>query len=251
MSNHKTSVLLPDADTAVLFIHGIVGSPAHFRQVIDLESRVPKHWSFVNVCLPGHGGSVMDFAGSSMNQWRDYVQTVFSELASTHRQVVLIGHSMGTLFALQLAVQYPERVGGLLLLQCPLQVGLRWFGVLNLIRLPFGWIKPENTLGSAMLVACGVRTERNIFKYSTWIPRILELFSEIHRTNQQLSRLTTPAIAFQSLRDELVSNRSSRLLRRSAWVRVLEFEDATHFYYPEPMKARIYQGFDDIIQKIN
>ena len=43
------------ADTALLMIHGIVGTPAHFSM---LYPYVPKDWSIYNMVLDGHGGSV-------------------------------------------------------------------------------------------------------------------------------------------------------------------------------------------------
>ncbi len=244
--HQKTSILVPGAETAVLFIHGIVGSPAHFRQVIDLEGRVPKDWSFVNICLPGHGGTVMDFANSSMKKWKAHVWQVFEQLVQDHRNVVIVGHSMGTLFALQLAAEYPEKISNILLLQCPLVVGLRPFGVWNLVRLPFGGIKPDNVHGSAMLMACGVRTDRNILKYAAWIPRFLELFAEMHSTRKCLPGLQVPAVAFQSKKDELVSNRSARILRKCGRVEVREFENTTHFYYTDSFKSDIFRKFDKI-----
>ena len=45
--------LLPGAACAVLFVHGILGSPAQFAPFLLL---VPQDWSFCNLLLQGHGG---------------------------------------------------------------------------------------------------------------------------------------------------------------------------------------------------
>ena len=45
--------LLPGAACAVLFVHGILGSPAQFAPFLPL---VPQDWSFCNLLLQGHGG---------------------------------------------------------------------------------------------------------------------------------------------------------------------------------------------------
>ncbi len=242
----QTNLLVPGGDSAVLFIHGIVGSPAHFRLVADLENAVPAGWSVVNVCLPGHGGTVSDFSHSSMKQWKAHVRKEFEVLSSGHRRIVVVGHSMGTLFALQLAAEFPDKIQQLVLLQCPLVVGLRWFGVKNLLRIPYGKIRQEDPYGAAMLVACGVAPERNIFKYIPWIPRILELFREISRTKRILPAVRTKTVAFQSCRDELVSNKSARILRKYSNIEVVEMEHSTHFYYEKEHLDRMLQCFLEI-----
>ena len=69
--------IVDHADTAVLFIHGIVGTPNHFHAFIPL---VPEHISVCNLLLDGHGGSVKDFSHTSMRKWVVQVDstTVFS-----------------------------------------------------------------------------------------------------------------------------------------------------------------------------
>ncbi len=239
-----TSILVPGGKNAVLFIHGIVGSPAHFRQVIDLEERVPKDWSFVNLCLPGHGGTVGDFGRSRLRLWREAAFRAFEELAASHEKIVIVGHSMGCLFAMQIALKYPEMVDKLYLLQVPLHLGLRFSGVMNLMRFPFGWIRKDDPAGQAMLAACGVESTPWIFHYATWIPRMVELLHEMHSTAKRVQELTVPAIAFQSRKDEMVSNRSAETLRKSGRVEVVELENSTHFYYTPADQERMQAEFD-------
>ncbi len=241
-----TSILVPGAEGAVLFIHGIVGSPAHFRQVIDLQGRVPEGWSFVNLCLPGHGGTVLDFGRSRLHLWREAAFRAFEELVKTHEKVIIAGHSMGCLFGMQIAIRYPEKVKNLYLLQVPLHLGLRWSGVWRLARIPFGLISKDDPAGSAMLKACGVRTTPWIFQYVTWIPRMVELLTEMHRTSKRVQELAVPSIAFQSRRDEMVSNRSAKTLGRSPWIQVVELEKSTHFYYTPEDEARMIAAFDKL-----
>lgn len=50
--------LLPGAACAVLFVHGILGSPAQFAPFLPL---VPQDWSFCNLLLQGHGGGARGF----------------------------------------------------------------------------------------------------------------------------------------------------------------------------------------------
>ena len=76
MKHQEYIRLVPGAKTAVLFIHGIMGTPDHF---LDLIPHVPRDWSVCNILLPGHGKSVSDFGASSMDQWRSRANQVFEK----------------------------------------------------------------------------------------------------------------------------------------------------------------------------
>lgn len=58
MEHREYVRIVPGAKTAVLFMHGIVGTPNHFRDLLPLVDLVPDDWSVYNVLLPGHGGTV-------------------------------------------------------------------------------------------------------------------------------------------------------------------------------------------------
>ena len=73
--------LLPGAACAVLFVHGILGSPAQFAPFLLL---VPQDWSFCNLLLQGHGGGARDFAAASMAVWREQTRQAFAELRAQH-----------------------------------------------------------------------------------------------------------------------------------------------------------------------
>ena len=62
-----------DSTTAILFIHGIVGTPNHFNDFIPL---IPKTFSVYNMLLDGHGKGVKDFSKTSMEKWKIQVDSV-------------------------------------------------------------------------------------------------------------------------------------------------------------------------------
>lgn len=248
MSHEPTVRIVPGADTAVLFLHGILGTPKHFRNILTLESLVPSEWSVYNILLDGHGKAVEDFSRTSMKKWREQVWNVFSELRGTHERVILVGHSMGTLFAIQLAVENPEKVKQLFLLAVPLRPWMRWFGMINMLRMPFGLIREDHPVEAATKEVCGVGTTWMIWKYLGWIPRFLELFAEIGRTEKILADLKAPCVAYQSKRDELVMNLTRRVLDRSGVMEIRDLPDSTHFYYAPEDKTLILQEFTALIQ---
>lgn len=236
MEHKEILRLVPEADTAVLLIHGIVGTPNHFITRIPLMQQVPENWSMHNLLLAGHGGNVDDFSKASMNLWRRQAIDAFEALAAEHEQVVVVGHSMGTLFSMQLALRYPEKIPFLFLLGVPLRPGVRPSAAVRCLRIAFGKVRLDHILETAMEDACGVRTSPLLWKYLGWVPRFLELFREIACTERMIRNLKVPAVAYQSRRDELVTNFSWNALKRAGFENLVSLPNSTHFYYdPEEM----------------
>lgn len=230
--------MIPGADTAVLFIHGIVGSPNHFVTQIPLVDLVPEDWSVYNLLLDGHGMGVEDFSKTSMKKWKEQIWRVFDDLAANHKHVIIAAHSMGTLFAMQLAQEHPEKVPFLFLLAVPMRPWVRLFGAVNCLRLAFGLIRENHPLEVATRNVCGLETTWKVWKYIGWIPRFLELFLEIHRTEKLMGKLTVPCVAWQSQKDELVSNFSYGVLKKYDFIELHNLPESTHFYYdPKDQKT--------------
>ena len=240
--HQETKRIVENAKIAVLMIHGIVGTPDHFRKLIPLETAVPENVSVWNLCLPGHGGSVRDFGRSSMARWRSYVRNAFLELAESHEKVILVGHSMGTLFALQLAAEYPDRVAGLFLLAVPLRPKLGMRIICSSLRLVSDRIREDHPWEQSIRLACGSRPTKRVWQYIGWLPRVVELFGEIHATESLLKELAVPYRIFQSGRDELVSGRSSHVLEKHG-MQYTVLPDSGHFYYAPEDKKRILESF--------
>lgn len=243
MAHEETKRMVPGAKNAVLFIHGICGTPDHFRSVLPLEDLVPADCSVYNLRLDGHGGTAVDFGRSSMKAWKHQVWQIFEDLIKTHQKVILVGHSMGTLFSIQLAVSHPDRVAALFLLGVPLYVRLRLFGIRNFIRFGFGKLDEQDPVQNALKMASGITPTKKLWQYLPWMPRMLELFGQMRETGKCLPELTVPTFAFQSRRDEVVSLRSGERLEESGNVCVKALPGSTHFYYPPEEARQMQQQF--------
>lgn len=105
---------------ALIFIHGA----ANDHSVWHLQARYFAHhgWNVVAVDLPGHGRS----DGAARKTIGEYSQWVLAFLDNAAiENAVLVGHSMGSLIALDTALQAPARVAKLALLgaSVPMPVG--------------------------------------------------------------------------------------------------------------------------------
>jgi pimeloyl-ACP methyl ester carboxylesterase len=101
------------AKPAIVFIHGA----ANDHSVWTLQARYFAHHGFnvLAVDLPGHGKSFGE-AKTSIAQYADWVINLLDNGAI--KQAALVGHSMGSLIALDIAARYPSRVSQLALLGC-------------------------------------------------------------------------------------------------------------------------------------
>ncbi len=101
------------AKPSVIFIHGA----ANDHSVWTFQSRYFAHHGFnvLALDLPGHGKSFGD-AKTTIAQYADWVINLCDNGAIN--TAAIVGHSMGSLIALDLAARYPTRVSHLALLGC-------------------------------------------------------------------------------------------------------------------------------------
>ena len=96
--NHSEYIRVSeDNKTAILMIHGIAGTPDHFRDLVPL---IPEGWSVYNILLEGHGKEVRDFGAASMKKWKAQVAARLEEIREKHDRIIIVTHSMGGLFAI-------------------------------------------------------------------------------------------------------------------------------------------------------
>jgi len=235
--------IVPGADTAVLLIHGIAGTPNHFREFIP---RVPEQYSVYNLLLDGHGRGVRDFSASSMDKWERQVDNVVTALLSEHDRVLIAAHSMGTLFAIEQAIKHPQ-ISGLFLLAVPIKLFLKPRMAVNSLKVFFNCIKPEDAVATAARECYGIASDRNPFHYLGWIPRYLELFRKIREIRGRLPELETPGKVYQSARDEMVSKRSADYLRKHSGLTVCELPNAGHYYYEKAEYELLISEFSEFM----
>lgn len=219
---------VPGSSMAVLLIHGIVGTPNHFAPFLSL---FPEDWSVYNILLDGHGRDIKAFSATSMKKWKAQVFSRLEEILQNSQRVMIVGHSMGCLFAVQAAVQYPDQVAQLFLLNMPLRLRIPLSTIEATMRLAFGKVRPQDTVAIAMQSDGGVVLETGFWKYIPWTPRFVELLLEMRHTEKLLPQLTVPTDAFHGMHDELVGEGSCVVMEKKAKIRCTKLPDSGHFRY--------------------
>lgn len=247
MKHEEYKRIISDADTAVLFIHGILGSPNHFRDFLPL---IPENWSVHNLLLDGHGKTVEAFSASSMKKWQIQVGQALNSLRIKHKNIIIVGHSMGTLLAIRQAVKNPSRIRALLLLAVPLSLRISSKAAKQSLKVVFEQTDDNDVWELAAKDTYSLTPDRRLWKYPAWLPRYLELFGEIGTTRKTLSRVSAPVYAFQSLLDELVDISSVEILSKNKNIRCSVLQNSGHNYYSPDDKAIFLQTFKDICNEI-
>ena len=211
---------------AVLLIHGIAGSPGHFR---DLTPVIPEEFSVYNILLDGHSGPIENLSHSSMKKWKAQVRATLDDLFIRHENVVIVAHSLGTLFAIQAAIDHPDKISALFLLSVPTRPWVRFSTWITCLQVAFG--KLDSPAAQAMRGETALELTPKLWKYTGWIPRMLELLKECSRVRKILPQLSTPTQTFQSCVDELVATRSCRDLAAHPYITNTMLHNSGHFVY--------------------
>jgi len=238
--------IVDGAKTAILFIHGIIGTPDQFNDLLPL---VRKDISIYNILLDGHGKGVRDFSSTSMKKWEKQVENAVEKLALNHEKIIIVGHSMGTLFAIEQAIKC-EKVEELFLMNIPISIFVKPRMLLTTVKVYFNKVTPDDKIATAAEKSYGICDRRNVFLYLGWIPRYLELFSKIRKTRKILPKLSVRCNAFQSSKDEMVAKSSIKYLKKHSKMTVNKLKNSGHYYYRDDDLNFVKNKFKDMIERI-
>lgn len=225
-------------DTAVVLLHGFMGSPAMFRA---WTAALSKSCDVYAPLLPGHGGDGAAFSASGMALWQRCADELFTRLRRRYRRVYAVGHSMGCLLALDYARRHPGGLSGLLLLAPALSLRPKKEYYETLKKMAFGG-------DCAAARACGVRLQTP-GQVLAALPRTAELISKGRAVRTEIGAIQTPMLAFFCREDELVSDRYAVLFRQAPHAQVFYLKGCGHFNYPKAVEAQIVGAILSMIDR--
>jgi pimeloyl-ACP methyl ester carboxylesterase len=101
----------PSAGLPIIFLHGVTDSWRSFEPVLRL---LPIDVHAIAISLRGHGDSVRPDAGYTYADMAGDLRAFMDRRGIA--SAIVVGHSMGSMVAQQFAIDYPERVAGLVLI---------------------------------------------------------------------------------------------------------------------------------------
>lgn len=196
-----------EGPTAILLIHGFADSPAVFLRMG--ERLASEGFACRAMRLPGSAEPVERMAEATADDWRAAIDAEVRELCSSHRRVILIGHSLGGTLALGHLLDAPGDADGLVLLAPLLRVsdarspGLTakgWFDVAGTVLRETQVV--ENYLPRDSATVSGDVTDRS----DRFITRSVyeNMFEVIADVGPRAAQLEHPLLVVVSDRDEIV-----------------------------------------------
>ena len=234
---------MPDADTAILLIHGIVSTPRHFDWLLP---SLPENAEVHSILLAGHGGTVEDFSNATMQQWQQQVEQALTQMEKPGRKIIVIGHSLGSLLALY-AAQKQKTICGMILLNVPLAPWVKPAMISRCLRFPFGKIRKDDPRDMRCLQDLGTVLKPRLWKYIGWAPNMVALLKLARYCRSIPAKLTIPCFAYLDTDDELVSLRSSKWLKNIPHITLRYLDHYGHFAYKDRDQKIIIEDLNTLL----
>ncbi|AEI38866.1 alpha/beta hydrolase [Paenibacillus mucilaginosus] len=223
------------ASTELLLIHGFTGSPSEFRRLGYYLNDLG--YTVRGILLPGHGTTPEDMIRTGLNDWSRHVTESFDTIRAQggpDRRIVAVGHSMGGLLALKLAMERP--LAGVVSLAAPIFLASRKTVLAVLLQYFVKYVERRPTVPPHIIEeACS---------YSrTPIPCVVDLRKLLKHVKTSLNEVKAPLFIGQGGRDKLVLPRSAEYIYRhvsSAFRQMAHYPSTSHAILLDEERERVY-----------
>lgn len=235
----------PAGKGLVMFIHGFMGSPGQFSGLTEVVHR--EGYAAACLLLPGHNCSARAFASGTAETWQRHVDAEISRYSRDYSDIILVGHSMGGLLALNAAVRFSDHVRGAFIIASPFKLAV--FSVkASLSRIRFVLSRKSDPKKAVSLAGISVKITPGL------ILHIVKPFRELKKlmktTKNILPDVRVPVTAVYSRSDELSSFASLGILRSGLGDTLfgqVVLSKASHAYFPENERVMIETALIDAL----
>jgi carboxylesterase len=227
----------------VLMIHGFTGSPAEFRRVGYFLNDLG--YTVHAICLPGHGTKPEDMIRTTWIDWWGHVNDTYAFLRQQgFRQISVMGHSMGGLLAMRLALFQP--VKGVISLAAPIYLQHRKAGLAVFLQHFLKYInKRPQTSPQIRAESCA---------YSkTPLPCVVSLNKLLRQVKISLPRLSSPLFIAQGMRDGTVRPESAHFILNQVLSKHKQIEyypNSSHALLLDQEREKVYKDVHGFLQTI-
>lgn len=234
----------PNAETVVLLIHGFTGSPSEFRRLgYYLHDQ---GYTVKAVLLPGHGTTPEDMIQTGFRDWWRAVKEAFETLreAGYHR-IVPVGHSMGGLLSLKLAME--EDVMGCVSLATPIHLGSRKVMLAWLLQWFVKYVSKRRPPDAERITSESLAYDRTPVKCVVHFRRLL------FHVKKKLNRVRVPLFIGQGQQDRTSLPHSAPFIYKKVASEVKElkvYPNSAHGILLESDREQVYEDIGRFIAQL-
>ncbi len=217
------------ASIQLLLIHGFTGSPSELRRLgyylNDLGYTVNA------ILLPGHGTTPEDMIRTGRYDWSGHVLRSYDTMDAGRARggkIVAIGHSMGGLLALELAMK--RRLDGVVSLAAPIYLSSRKTALALLLQYFIKYVE-RRPMSAAPLIEEACTYDK------TPVRCVVDLRKLIKLVKAGLDQVSAPIFVGQGEKDGMVLPKSAEYIYGHVSSRVRQIE-----YYPHSSHGLLLDG---------
>lgn len=212
----------------LLFIHGSPGSYKAWAQFL-VDKKLQSEFHIIAVDRPGYGGSGQTSELSVQKQADEISEAL--KFNKSGLKAIAIGHSYGGPVIARLAMDHPDKIGGLIFVAGALDPefeDIKWYQYLATWKI-FKWLVPNN------LVVCN--------------EEVMSLKSELDQMMPLWSSVKTPAVIIQGDEDPLVMPGNLKFLKdklTNSKVVTANMTPGLNHFVPWKRPDLIYDGIENL-----
>lgn len=243
-----TALKLPDfhhgSQIGCLLIHGFTSTPAELNPIT--EGLAQAGYTTYSILLAGHGTKPEDLLSVAYTDWIESAQQGINHLKKSCKKIVVIGHSMGGLLALQMGAR--NKINGIVTIAAALKPKNR--------KAYFAWLlKHFQTYTSLPSTERPPEQQQYLLHYPYFpVASVAELQRLAAHTRGILAQVTADALIIQPKDDDTVYPDSAKIIAKKISSRRKEclwLDGGTHNVpVVPPYNQQIISKIDSFIQGI-
>ncbi|GAA4864564.1 carboxylesterase [Paenibacillus vulneris] len=231
------------ASTHIMMIHGFTSSPAEFRRLGYYLHDIG--YTVDGILLPGHGTSPEDMMTTGWKDWSGHVVQHYDAIKNRNgKQVIVIGHSMGGLLAMKLAME--RRLEGVISLSAPIFLKSRKTIMAVLLKYVMNYMEAKPAAADYIIEEACTYTKMPV-------PCIVDLRKLMKLVKSRLEKVHVPIFIAQGERDGVVRPKSAAYIYQhvsSQMKQLTYYPDSSHAVLLDKEREKVYEDIHRFVMMV-